>query len=206
MKKKIAALCLVVCLLATAIIGGTMAYFTDTTDPVTNTFTVGKVDITLTEPAWNPANAKLMPGARIVKNPTITVGNDSEDAWVFAEFTVGADLLDLIEAEAGSTTTPVATLLDKWFEGVPQGTYKVFKSEENDGGSYTYIIGFNNAMSKNGSVTLFDAVTVPATVTSKMLEDAGTGSLTLTIKAYAIQKENVASLDAAYTALFTPAP
>lgn len=204
MKKKIAVLCLVVCLLATAIIGGTMAYFTDTTDPVTNTFTVGKVDITLTEPAWNPANAKLMPGARIVKNPTITVGNDSEDAWVFAEFTVGADLLDLIETEAGSTTTPVASLLPKWFSGLTSN-YTVFKSEENPYGSYTYIIGFNNAMSKNSSVTLFDAVTVPATVTSKMLEDAGQNSLTLTIKAYAIQKQNVDTLQAAYTALFEQA-
>ena len=32
MKKKIIALCLVVCLLAIAVIGGTLAYFTDTTE------------------------------------------------------------------------------------------------------------------------------------------------------------------------------
>ncbi|MBO5298561.1 MAG: signal peptide protein, partial [Clostridia bacterium] len=30
MKKKILSLCLVVCLLATAIVGGTLAYFSDT--------------------------------------------------------------------------------------------------------------------------------------------------------------------------------
>ena len=48
MKKKIVALCLVVCLAAVAIIGGTLAYFTDT-DKETNTFAVGNVKIDLIE-------------------------------------------------------------------------------------------------------------------------------------------------------------
>ena len=39
-------LSLVVALAATAVIGGTLAYFTDTEEK-TNTFTVGNVDITL---------------------------------------------------------------------------------------------------------------------------------------------------------------
>ena len=43
-KKKILSLCLVVCLAATAIIGGTMAYFTDT-DEAINVFTFGNVTI-----------------------------------------------------------------------------------------------------------------------------------------------------------------
>lgn len=48
MKKKILAISLVVAMLAVAIIGGTLAYFTDT-DKETNTFTVGNVDIDLHE-------------------------------------------------------------------------------------------------------------------------------------------------------------
>ena len=48
MKKKIVALCLAVCLAAVAIIGGTLAYFTDT-DKETNTFAVGNVKIDLIE-------------------------------------------------------------------------------------------------------------------------------------------------------------
>ena len=48
MKKKILSLCLVVALAATAIIGGTLAYFTDK-DQASNTFELGGVDITLTE-------------------------------------------------------------------------------------------------------------------------------------------------------------
>lgn len=48
MKKKVTAIALAVCILAVAVIGATMAYFTDT-DSKTNTFTFGKVDIDLTE-------------------------------------------------------------------------------------------------------------------------------------------------------------
>ena len=48
MKKKLLAMCLVVALAATAIIGGTLAYFTDT-DKETNTFTAGGVKIDLIE-------------------------------------------------------------------------------------------------------------------------------------------------------------
>lgn len=52
MKKKIMALCLVVALAAVAVIGGTMAYFTDN-DSADNTFTVGGVDIALIEQQVN---------------------------------------------------------------------------------------------------------------------------------------------------------
>lgn len=48
MKKKILAMCLVVALLATAIVGATMAYFTDT-DSAKNVMTTGNVDIAQNE-------------------------------------------------------------------------------------------------------------------------------------------------------------
>lgn len=85
-KKKIISLCLVVCLLATAI-GGTLAYFTDT-DSEKNTFTVGKVDIDV--PETNEINGvavtgnafeNVMPGSVITKTPVVT-NNSSEDAYV----------------------------------------------------------------------------------------------------------------------------
>jgi predicted ribosomally synthesized peptide with SipW-like signal peptide len=52
MKKKILIVSLVVAVLAVAVIGGTLAWFTDT-EGATNTFTVGDVEIALREPAWN---------------------------------------------------------------------------------------------------------------------------------------------------------
>lgn len=86
MKKKILALCLVAVLAATAVIGGTMAYFTDVTEEKVNTFTIGKVDIDLTEPDWDPdGDHRLVPDTGYAKNPTITVQEGSEDSWLFME-------------------------------------------------------------------------------------------------------------------------
>ena len=58
MKKKIMAMCLVIAMAATAVIGGTLAYFTDTTEDVVNTFTVGNVEIELFESYVARANSE----------------------------------------------------------------------------------------------------------------------------------------------------
>lgn len=91
MKTKSKALLLTLCavLLVAASVLGTMAYLTST-DTVTNTFTIGKVEITLDETdVTNPngprvkANSyKLMPGTTYTKDPTVTVLKGSEDSYV----------------------------------------------------------------------------------------------------------------------------
>ena len=91
MKTKSKALLLTLCavLLIAASVLGTMAYLTST-DTVTNTFTIGKVEITLDETdVTNPtgprvkANSyKLMPGTTYTKDPTVTVLKGSEDSYV----------------------------------------------------------------------------------------------------------------------------
>ena len=93
MKKKILALCLVVALAATAVIGGTLAYFTDT-ESKTNTFTVGNVDIELKEDF--PDN-KLLPGTKTQNNlkKEVTVENvGTSDAYMWIEVWVPAALDD----------------------------------------------------------------------------------------------------------------
>lgn len=77
-KKKLVSLCLVLALVLTAVIGGTMAYYTDT-DEATNTFTTGNVDITLIEDFEQ--DSKLMPGVDVKKE--VYVKNEgSETAYV----------------------------------------------------------------------------------------------------------------------------
>lgn len=102
MKKKIIALCLVIALAATAVIGGTLAYFTDT-DNATNTFTVGKIDITLQENFVQ--NSKLLPGSQTVNNVpkevTIKLEDGSEDAYVWYEWLIPA----VLDSTDGSTGT-----------------------------------------------------------------------------------------------------
>lgn len=96
MKTKSKALLLTLCavLLIAASVLGTMAYLTST-DTVTNTFTVGKVEIKLDEAKVN-ANGipeegaarvtensyKLMPGNTYTKDPTVTVKAGSEESYV----------------------------------------------------------------------------------------------------------------------------
>ena len=58
MKKKITAIALVVAILAVGVIGGSLAYFTDT-DNETNTFAVGNVKIDLIEQQVNDAGTDL---------------------------------------------------------------------------------------------------------------------------------------------------
>ena len=91
MKTKRKALLLSLCavLLVVASVLGTMAYLTST-DTVTNTFTVGKVEIKLDETdVTNPTGSrvqansyKLMPGTTYTKDPTVTVKAGSEESYV----------------------------------------------------------------------------------------------------------------------------
>ena len=62
MKKKVTALCLCVALLAVAVVGASLAYFTDTKS-ATNTFTVGNVKINLLESSLHRENAGVANGA-----------------------------------------------------------------------------------------------------------------------------------------------
>lgn len=89
MKKKILTLSLVVALAATAIIGGTMAYFTDK-DEKTNTFTMGNVDIELEEKF---PEDELIPGEENALQKEVTVKNvGSENAYMWIELLIPAEL------------------------------------------------------------------------------------------------------------------
>lgn len=97
MKKKIISLCLVVALGATAVIGGTLAYFTDV-DKEINTFTVGNISIDLQENFTQ--ESKLMPGIDVTKE--VWIENDGDnDAYVWYEWLIPAAL----DSTDGSTGT-----------------------------------------------------------------------------------------------------
>lgn len=123
MKTKSKALLLTLCaaLLVAASVLGTMAYLTDT-DTVTNTFTVGKVDIKLDEakvgtdgtpvagaPRVKENSYKLLPGHTYTKDPTVTVKKGSESAYIRLKVTFNnaTDIIALCTdpeyAEEGST-------------------------------------------------------------------------------------------------------
>ena len=102
-KKKILVLAVSVALIAILAIGGSLAYFTDTTEAKVNVFTVGNVNIDLTEPAWSDnADHTLMPGTSYDKNPTITVDEKSQDCYVFLKIDMNkyVSLVNLMGVDA----------------------------------------------------------------------------------------------------------
>lgn len=170
MKKKTLALVLALTLLVAGVVGGTLAWLTDQTAEVKNTFTVGDINIGLTE---TTTDYKMVPGNTIAKDPTVTVKANSEACWLFAKVTESANLDDFI-------TYAIAT---GWTE-LEAGVY------------YREVPA--SAADQTFSVLAGDAVTVKSDVTRAMLETAKTDAPTLTFQAYAIQRDHFATADAAW--------
>ena len=87
-----------VVLLLIFIVGGAIAYFTDT-EQKTNTFTIGNVDITLTEDGWDalpdsnsnniPDGAEnMLPGMSVTKDPVVNNVSTRTPAYVFVKVDV----------------------------------------------------------------------------------------------------------------------
>ena len=102
MKKKLTAIFLCVALVAIAIVGASLAYFTDT-DEATNTFAVGNVKIDLIEQQKGAngledfvSNKTLLPGTsdKNAVSKIVTVKNTGEnDAWVWVDLKIPAYLV-----------------------------------------------------------------------------------------------------------------
>ena len=96
MKKKITALCLCVALLAVAVVGASLAYFTDTKS-ATNTFTVGNVKIELLESQFH-REGNDNSGDTSIPDPTHKVVADDGMKYVATGHTMFTD--DEIKADA----------------------------------------------------------------------------------------------------------
>ena len=88
--KKVIVSVLSVALIVTLSVTATLAWLQDTTDPVVNTFTEGKVDIDLYETpvdgGTNKENTyKMVPGNVLSKDPTVEVLAVSEACWLFVK-------------------------------------------------------------------------------------------------------------------------
>lgn len=123
MKKKLMTVLALVLVIAMSV-AGTYAYLTSQ-DEVVNTFTVGKVAITLDETKVDlygdvvtgedaglvKANTyKLIPGHSYTKDPTVHVDDASENSWLFVKVENG---IEGIEA-AGDTTIAAQLTQNGW--------------------------------------------------------------------------------------------
>ena len=96
MKKKVTALCLCVALLAVAVVGASLAYFTDTKS-ATNTFTVGNVKIDLIESTYH-REGNDNSGDTSIPDPTHKVVADDGMKYVTTGHTMFTN--DEIKADA----------------------------------------------------------------------------------------------------------
>ena len=172
MKKKTLALVLALTLLVAGVVVGTLAWLTDQTAEVKNTFTVGDINIGLTE---TTTDYKMVPGNTIAKDPTVTVKANSEACWLFVKVTGSTNLKDFITYAIAEGWTALPGVDGVYYSEVPA-----------------------SAADQTFSVLAGDAITVKSDVTRTMLETAKTDAPTLTFKAYAIQKDHFATADAAW--------
>ena len=83
MKKKSLALLLAIALVVVGVVAGTVAWLTDRTAEVKNTFTTSDITIELTETTGE--SYKMIPGCTIKKDPKVTVKADSEACYLFVK-------------------------------------------------------------------------------------------------------------------------
>ena len=210
MKTRSKALLLTLCavLLVAATIFGTMAYLTST-DTVTNTFTVGKVNIKLDEAKANPdgslvANAdrvkaneyKLLPGHTYNKDPMVTVLSGSESSYVKMTVTFSkANELDAIFAPDGADLTSI-------FNGYDAANWIAKGNTKGADNTRTYEFWYKEAVAAPTADValdaLFDSIAVPGTITGEQL--ATIAGMTITVNAYAIQADGFADAAAAWEA------
>ena len=186
MKTKSKALLMTLCavLLVAASVLGTMAYLTSTTGPVTNTFSIGKINITLDEAPVNVYGEvvegarrtenqyKLVPGHTYTKDPTVHVTDEnSENSWIFVKVENG-----IAAIEATGDTMIAKQIEDKGWT----------KLTGVDGVENVYYRAYDKTSSDKDFV-VFNSFTVKNDVSEDTLKGYQTASITIT--AYAIQKD-----------------
>ncbi len=195
-----------VVLLLLLVVGGAIAYFTDT-DTKTNTFTIGSVDITLTETAWDAltdtnsdgipdAATDMMPGQSVAKNPTVNNISTKNPAYVFVK----------VEVPCTTVTSPATpeeiftyTVNSGWTELTTTGIPVTCTS----GGTATHVYYYGSngtltALAKaadsstptSTSTAVFSSVTLLNTLTGN---EGLTGNKNIVVTGYGIQTEGLSS-------------
>ena len=108
MKKKSLALLLAIAIVVVGVVAGTVAWLTDRTAAVKNTFTTSDITIELTETTGE--SYKMIPGCTIKKDPKVTVKADSEACYLFVklEKSTNFDTFMTYEMADGWTALPEA--------------------------------------------------------------------------------------------------
>ena len=172
MKKKTFVLLLALVLIAGAAVGGTLAWLTDTTDAVQNTFTTSNIEIELDES--DNLDLKMIPGWTITKDPKVTVIAGSEKCYLFVKIEKSSNFDNFMTYTVAADWTP---LNDTNNDGVADDGvyYRVVNASDAD---QEFAVLKDNQVSVLGTVTKADM---------EALKAANATLPTLTFTAYASQ-------------------
>ena len=216
-RKAILLVLCVICLVVASVMG-TLAYLTDT-EAVTNTFTVGKVGLSLDETDTDNSSADkdrdqanvyhLLPGHTYDKDPIVHIDSDSEDCWVFVKVENG---INLIEAEntAATADTPAYNDLhtqitaNGWTELEVTGvtvtgeteakTVRVYyKSWDKDAENVSYNLDVFANFKIDGTKAVNSGANNQTTFNINGYESASNENSLIKVTAYAIQADGINS-------------
>ena len=217
-KKKSIAVAIV--LLLVLLIGGMLAFFTDT-DKAENVFTLGdNIEISLIETGWTEGTNDtytrtdaegIHPAAVVAKDPTIVNDSLTTPAYVFAEVIVPCYDTDdadsvvdapLFKLNSGTTASPAA--LGTTVDSAGNTGWTLIKVSEIDTTNktitYVYAYGTSSAMTELAKSTsasektktppVFTSVTLEPTLTAEQKATAPS-STNIVVNAYGIQIDNL---------------
>ena len=155
-----------------ALVGITLAYLIAKTGPVTATFAVGEINITLRETTGN--SYQLVPGKQHTKDPRVTVQGGSEDCWLFVKLSLTTNFYDYVSYSVADGWTAL--------DGHKGVYYRSVSRTEEDS---TFYVLRDNAVTVNEGLTE---------------EQIGKISVLpkLTVKAYAVQRYSLDTAEAAW--------
>lgn len=177
-------------------VGGTLAWLTATSDTVVNTFTVGDIDIELTETTGS--EYKLVPGAKVAKDPKVTVKAGSEKCYVFVK----------VEASDAMKTAMENGVIQWNVDAMPYNTSGIWTKLAGVEEDIYYLVADASAADQDfyilgGEMDYpYGSLIIPGGVTAEDIAVIeAIGSTTLTFTAYAIQFEGMDNAASAWAEL-----
>lgn len=139
MKKKSLALLLAIAIVVVGAVAGTVAWLTDQTPSVTNTFTTSDINIELKE---TKNNFQMIPGWNIEKDPKVTVKAGSEACYLFVK----------LEKSTNFDTFMTYEMADGW-EPLPEAPGVFYREVAAATADTTFEVLKGNQVTVKGTVT-----------------------------------------------------
>ena len=172
-------------LVLAVLVGTSIAYFTKKTNALDNNVTVGKVEVELTEPNWDPEEAKdIEPNKEILKDPKLT-NTGKNSAYVYME-------VKIPKAEV-ITVTGNETLSDKQMQElftytINDGWEQIKVSQAADYNTRLYAYTLDALAAGEATPALFDKVKFKNVLEGEL--DTSKEYI-ISVKGYAIQSDTI---------------